>query len=49
MVALFIPYNYGIAQFKLDTCVQQNHMCLTDFAEPLVSGSRADYMACKSA
>ena len=35
--------HYGTVQFKLDTHVQQNNVCLTvDIAEALVSGSHAD-------
>ena len=40
---------YNAAQFKLDIHMQQKCVCLIDFAEPLVSGSQADYMACEYA
>ena len=37
--------SYGTAQFKLDTCVQQTHVHLTDFVEAHASCSHAGCMA----
>ena len=39
------PFKYGTAQFKLDTCVQQTRVHLTDFVEAHASCSHAGCMA----